>query len=116
MKIALLTPTYSSFSGIDRLVEQKAEELHARGDKVTIYALSADMKPKHAELRVIGMPKSLFWQRVYRLLFFLDRAKIKKYAGELAEYELAISFFYPMNIIACEAKKRHGVKYVAMAA
>lgn len=112
MRIALLTPTFSKFSGIDRLVERKAEELAAKGNEVTIYALAADMKPARARLAVIGMPKQPFLQRIYRLLFFLDFPKVSRYACEVRNYDAAISFFYPMNIIASKARKNYGVKYV----
>ncbi len=112
MKIALLTPTYSKFSGIDRLVEQKATDFASKGHKVTIFALEADMTPKSADLVMVWMPKNPLLQRVYRLLFFLDRAKVDRYAKKMKEYDLVISFFYPMNIIASEAKQRYGKRYV----
>ncbi|MBI2575333.1 glycosyltransferase family 4 protein [Candidatus Woesearchaeota archaeon] len=111
MRIALLTPTFSRFSGIDRLVEQKAEELSGKGHKVTVFALAADMKPKTAGLVVMGMPKNAFLERIYRLLFFLDIAKVNKYAAAMKDYDSVISFFYPMNIIAAKAKKNYGKKY-----
>ncbi|MBI2142011.1 glycosyltransferase family 4 protein [Candidatus Woesearchaeota archaeon] len=111
MRIALLTPTFSRFSGIDRLVEQKAEELSGEGHKVTVFALAADMKPKTAELVVMGMPKNAFLERLYRLLFFLDFAKVNKYVAAMKDYDAVISFFYPMNIIAAKAKKKYGKKY-----
>lgn len=111
MRIALLTPTFSRFSGIDRLVEQKAEELAAKGHKVTVFALAADMKPKTAGLVVMGMPKNAFLERIYRLLFFLDFAKVNRYAAAMKDYDTVISFFYPMNIIAAKAKKKYGKRY-----
>ncbi len=111
MRIALLTPTFSRFSGIDRLVEQKAEELSGKGHKVTVFALAADMKPKTAGLVVMGMPKNAFLERLYRLLFFLDFSKVNKYTAAMKDYDTVISFFYPMNIIAAKAKKRYGKRY-----
>ncbi|MBI3034085.1 glycosyltransferase family 4 protein [Candidatus Woesearchaeota archaeon] len=111
MRIALLTPTFSRFSGIDRLVEQKANELSRKGNKVTIFTLSADMKPEKGELIVIGMPESSFLQRLYRLFFFLDFGKVKKYTEIMKGYDAVVSFFYPMNIIASNAKRKYGRKY-----
>lgn len=111
MKIALLTPTYSSFSGIDRIVQQKVKKYTAEGHTVTVFALSADMKPA-CELVVAGMPKRPLLQRIYRLLFFLDFAKISGLTRKMKEYDLIISFFYPMNIIATKAKQKYGIKYV----
>jgi 1,2-diacylglycerol 3-alpha-glucosyltransferase len=110
MRIAILTPTFSSFSGIDRVVQLQAEELSKKHD-VTIMTLRADMKTqKGIKIINIGMPKNPFYERIYRLLFFFDRKKIKKSAKMLKDYDLVISHFYPMNLIAIEAKK-YGVKY-----
>jgi glycosyltransferase involved in cell wall biosynthesis len=112
MKIAILTPTFSQFSGIDRVVELQAEELAKKGNKVTIFTLKAGMKPKNTGLIYIGMPKKQLFERLYRLLFFLDFIKIRKYGKMLKDYNLVISHFYPMNLFGCYAKKHFGVKYV----
>jgi len=112
-KIALLTPTFSQFSGIDRVVELNAEEFAKKND-VTIFTLKAGMKPKNARIKVIelGMPKNPFLERLYRLFFFLDCVKIRKYGKKLKDYDLIISHQYPMNLIAAYAKKHYGVKYI----
>ena len=113
MKIAILTPTFSHFSGIDRLVEQKTKELVNHGNKVDIFALSASIKPKNSGLYVLGMPKNQFLQRIYRLLMFLDFKKIKRYSIILKDYDVVISHLYPMNILACGAKRKNKkLKYV----
>ncbi|MBU0628886.1 MAG: glycosyltransferase family 4 protein [Nanoarchaeota archaeon] len=113
MKIAILTPTFSHFSGIDRLVEQKTKELVEHGHTVDIFALSASIKPKKAGLHIMGMPKTPFFQRLYRLLMFLDIKKIKKYSSILKNYDLIISHLYPMNILACSAKRKNKkLKYI----
>ena len=82
-KIAILTPTFSHFSGIDRVVEQQAKELSGKGNKVVVFALEADIIPKNYRVVVLGMPKNHLLQRIYRLLFFLDFKKVKKYSDEL---------------------------------
>jgi len=112
MKIALLTPTFSQFSGIDRVVELQAEEFIDKGHEVTIFALKAGIKPKRAKVVEMGMPSNPFLERIYRLLFFLDFLKIRKYGKMLRKYDIAISHFYPMNILAIYAKKHYGVRYV----
>ena len=112
MKIAILTPTFSHFSGIDRVVEQQAIDYAKKGNKVTVFALEATIKPKGYYLKVLGMPENLFVQRAYRLLFFLDRRKVMDAAERLRGYDLVISHFYPMNWIASYAKKEYNVKYV----
>ena len=111
-KIAILTPTFSHYSGIDRVVELSAQEYSKKGNKVTVFALEADLKPKNFELEVLGMPKNLFLQRIYRLLFFLDFWKIKNAAEKLKGYDIVISHFYPMNWIAYFARKKYKIKYV----
>ena len=112
MKIAILTPTFSHYSGIDRVAEQQARDYAKAGNSITVFALEADLKPKGFGLEVIGMPKGLFLQRMYRLLFFLDFMKIKKVAEKLKDYDIAISHQYPMNLIAYSAKKKYGIKYI----
>ncbi|MBI4143519.1 glycosyltransferase family 4 protein [Candidatus Woesearchaeota archaeon] len=111
MKTAILTPTFSHYSGIDRVVEQQAKDYSKKG-KVTVFALEGDMRPKGFGLEIIGMPKSLFLQRLYRLLFFLDFIKINKIAQKLKDYDIVISHQYPMNLVACSAKKKYGVEYI----
>lgn len=112
MKIAILTPTFSHYSGIDRVAEKQALEYSKNGDKVTVFALEADIKPKNFELIVLGMPKNLVLQRLYRLFFFLDFAKISNAAGELKSYDIVISHFYPMNLIASKAKEKYEIRYI----
>ena len=113
MKIAILTPTFSHFSGIDRLVEWQAEKLVSEGHSVDIYCLEAGLKWKHGNLVVMGMPASSFFQRMYRLLLFLDVFKVKKYGKELAVYDKVISHLYPMTVFAAAAKKiNKGLTYV----
>ena len=112
MKIAILTPTFSYFSGIDRVVEQQALEYSRKGDEIKVIALEAEIKPKGYELEVIGMPRSLFLQRIYRLFFFLDFMKIKRTAEKLKDYDVIISHFYPMNWIASYARKKYKIRYI----
>ncbi|MCX6006506.1 MAG: glycosyltransferase family 4 protein [Chloroflexi bacterium] len=112
-RIALLAPTFSRFSGIDRVVEDQARQLVARGDTLDIFSFEADMKPPSgANLRIIGMPKSLFWQRVYRLLLPLDYIKNSRIAIQLRNFDIVYSHQYPMNWLAFQAKKRFKVKYI----
>ncbi|MBI2135292.1 glycosyltransferase family 4 protein [Candidatus Woesearchaeota archaeon] len=110
-KIAILTPTFNHFSGIDRVVEQQAEEYARKGNDVTIIALEADIKPKNYKVIGLGMPKSQFFQRLYRLFFFLDSKKMNCYKS-LKNYDMVISHFYPMNWLAYKAKKNYKIKYI----
>lgn len=113
MKIALLTPTFCQFSGIDRVVEQQAKELSQQGKSVTIFALDADMKPPETvELRLLGMPRRLFWQRVYRLVFPLDFPKAIRRVPQLRSFEIIYSHQYPMNWLAYLAKRFYGVEFI----
>ena len=112
MKIAILTPTFSHFSGIDRVVELQAQEYARKGNFVTVFALEANLKPKGFRLEILGMPKRLFFQRLYRLFFFLDFIKRDKAADKLKGYDLIISHQYPMNLIASTAKRHFGIRYV----
>ena len=113
MKIAILTPTFSHFSGIDRLVEIKYNNFIKKGNKVDIYALSATIKPKGARLYLLGMPKSHLLERLYRLFMFLDTKKIRKYSNIIKNYDIVVSHLYPMNLLAQKAKKKNKkLKYI----
>ncbi len=113
MKIAILTPTFSHFSGIDRLVEMQSKNFIKKGHKVDIFTLNASIEPKKAGLYVLGMPKNHFLQRIYRLFMFFDVKKINKYADILKNYDIIISHLYPMNILAYKAKKKNKkLKYI----
>ena len=113
MKIALLTPTFCGFSGIDRVVETQAARLTAGGDSVTIFALHADMDPPPGvTLKVLGMPQQLMWQRFYRLLFPLDSSRNRKYAAMLKGFDVIYSHQYPMNWLAWLAKRDYKVRYI----
>jgi len=111
MKIAILVPNFSEYSGDARVAELQAEDLAKEGNEVTIIALAANIKPKNAKLFVIGMPKSLFWQRVYRLIFPLDLIKTLRWLPKLKDFDLVISHLYPMNWLAFLSKKFYKVKY-----
>jgi len=111
MKIAILTPTFSYHSGIDRVVQQQAEGYAKKGSEVAVIALEADIKPKNYKIISLGMPKSPFFQRLYRLFFFLDSKKMSYYKS-LKNYDVVISHFYPMNWLAYNAKKRYKIKYI----
>ncbi len=112
MKIAILTPTFSPFSGIDRLVEQEAAEYSDKGHKVSIFCFRAEMRSDHADVVELGMPKVPFFERLYRLFFFLDFLKVKKFTKMLKGYDVVVSHLYPMNIIAQRAKRFYGSKYI----
>ena len=111
MKIAILTPTFNYYSGIDRVVQQQAEDYAKKGNKVAVIALEASIKPRSYKVISLGMPKNQALQRLYRLFFFLDTKKMNCYKS-LKNYDIVISHFYPMNWLAYKAKKRYKTKYV----
>lgn len=110
MKTAILVPTFSKFSGPDRVVEELADRMSEKDD-VTIFCLKADMKPRKAKLEIIGAPKSPFLERIYRLLFFVDFAKINNCVKKLKGFDEVISFMYPMTLIAGKSKKKNKTKF-----
>lgn len=111
-RIAILTSTFSYYSGPDRVAERQALDYVKEGNKVTVFALEATIKPKGFSLEILGMPKSLFLQRLYRLFFSLDFIKFSKAVNKLKDYDIVISHQYPMNLIASTAKRCFGVKYI----
>ncbi|MBI3037318.1 glycosyltransferase family 4 protein [Candidatus Woesearchaeota archaeon] len=115
MKVAILTPTFSKFSGPDRVVLNEATELAAAGNKVTILTFKTDfdvqqLQKQWISVEAIGMPKSPMLERVYRLLFFTDILKVNKIVERLRQFDEAISFLYPMTLPAMLAKKRYKEK------
>ena len=118
MRVAILTPTFSKFSGPDRVVLNEAKELAAAGKEVTIFTFKTDFDPlqlpKNVTVDVLGMPKNPLLERAYRLLFFFDVRKVIKTANKLRQFDEVVSFLYPMTLPAMLAKKRMGqrLKYV----
>lgn len=107
MKIAILTPTFSQFSGIDRVVELQAKNYQKKGNDVAIFTFRAQIKTKYAKIIKIGMPRNPILERLYRLFFFMDIGKIRKYSDMLSNCDLIISHLYPMNLLACKAKQKN---------
>ena len=107
MKIALLTATFSAFSGIDRLVEIQAKKFFGEGHEVHVFCLAGGLKVSGVSVHTLGMPRSGFLQRMYRLLFFLDVVKVGRYSKILSSFDRVISHIYPMNVLAAAAKKRN---------
>ena len=110
MKVAILTPTFSKFSGPDRVVLNEARELAAAGKEVTIFAFKTDFDQhqpqKGIKVEIIGSPRNQMLERIYRLLFFLDVPKVMQIVDKLSGFDEAISFLYPMTLPTMIAKKR----------
>lgn len=112
MRVAILTPTLWYSSGIDRVVEKQAKNLLQKGNRVIILTLDAQIRVSIVEVVVLGMPKNLFWQRVYRLLFFCDLPKIIFCLKKLNGVEVVFAHQYPMTIIAVLSHIFNKTKYV----
>ena len=112
MRIAIFVPNFSGFSGDARVALPQAQQLVAEGNQVKIFALSANLFPENVKVSVLGMPRSPFLQRVYRLIFPINIFATRKVLAELNDYDVIISHLYPMNWLAYLAKKRFGMKYV----
>lgn len=110
MKIAILTPTFSKFSGPDRVVEDEARKL-SKDNQVTIVTFSSDLKIEGVKTIILGSPKSPLKERLYKWFFFFQVGKINNVVEELKDFDKAISFLYPMTIIASKLKKKHNVEY-----
>ena len=111
--VALLTGTFSAYSGIDRVVADQARELAAQGHEVTIMALEATMAPP-AGVRVltVGLPRRPLLARIYRLWMGLDQSAIRRAVEQLAGCQEIYSHQYPMNLIAMAAQKKNTSTYI----
>lgn len=87
MKIALLVPKFSNFTGDARITEIQAEELIRGGNDVIVFALEADNKPINANLCLMEISKSLFLHRIYRLILFFDVYKILRWLPKFKQYD-----------------------------
>lgn len=112
MKVALLVPNFSGYSGDARVVAHQAEELSLLGHEVSIFALSGDLESPSAQIYYLGMPKSLLWQRIYRLVFPLNFFTIIKWLPRFKEFDQIVVHLYPMTIFGFLAKQLYGVKYL----
>jgi glycosyltransferase involved in cell wall biosynthesis len=112
-KIAILAPTFLAYSGIDKVAYQQAAKFKSEGKQVSLFTLQSGMSPPQGvELFVIGMPKSLFGQRFYRLIFPLDIVKMFVWVRRLRHFEVVYSHQYPMNWIAYLTKLFYRVRYI----
>jgi 1,2-diacylglycerol 3-alpha-glucosyltransferase len=111
MKIAVLVPNFVEFDGAARVAEVQVKELVKQGHQVDVFAFAADIPADGFKIYVMGMPKSLFGQRVYRLLFPLDLLKTLKWLPKLKKYDEIIVHLYPMTWLGYLAKKLYRVKY-----
>lgn len=111
MKIAILVPNFSKYSGDAVVARQQAEELAGRGNRVAVFAFNADMDVSGADLYLLGWPRSLLMQRIYRLFFFLDVFKIYKWLQVLKCYHQIICHLYPMTWLAFLARLIYRVNY-----
>jgi 1,2-diacylglycerol 3-alpha-glucosyltransferase len=96
---------------MDRVAQLQAEDYTKKGNKVTVIALEAKIKSNKYKIIELGMPKNPFWQRLYRLFFFLDTKKINYYK-KLKNFDIVVNHFYPMSWLAFNAKKHYNVKYI----
>ncbi|MFH1182173.1 MAG: glycosyltransferase [Candidatus Woesearchaeota archaeon] len=110
MKIAILTPTFSAFSGPDRVAWNEADEL-SENNEVSVFCFKADMNHPKAGVFEFGAPKNKTLERIYKIFFFMDVPKVEKIAKMLKGYDWIICFLYPMTIPAWLAKKRYGKHY-----
>lgn len=110
-KIAILVPNYAEYSGDARVVELQINDFLKSGKNVTLLTLNKEMNCICENVEM-GMPKNLFFQRIYRLLFPLDLIKNRKYLLQLKSYDLLISHLYPMNWLCYQLKKKFNIPYV----
>jgi len=111
MKIAILAPTLRK-QDYDFQIKRYLKEFTKESDEITIFALDADISFDNARLCIIGMPKNLLFQRIYRLTFPLDFIKTLMWLPKLRKFDLIISHLYPMNWLAFLSKKLYKIEYI----
>jgi len=111
MRIAILVPNFVSFDGSARDARLYSEELAREGNHVAIFTFATDIKVNNVDVFVMGMPKSSFRERVYRLLFPLDLGKMIRWLPKLKDFDIVIAYLYPLTWLSYLAKKIYKVKY-----
>jgi len=111
MRIAILIPNFVEFDGGAWVVRKQAEEIAAEGNYVAIFTFATNIKPKGAALFVMGMPRSLFLERIYRLFFPLCLLKTIRWLPKLKDFDMVIVHLYPLTWLGYLAKKIYKVKY-----
>ncbi|MCX7998341.1 MAG: glycosyltransferase family 4 protein [Leptospiraceae bacterium] len=111
MRIAILVPNFAEYDGAARVAEVQANKLVREGNQVDIYTFASEIPPNGFRIFVMGMPKSLFWQRIYRLFFPLDLFKVIRWLPKLKNYDEIIVHLYPLTWLGFLAKKFYKVKY-----
>lgn len=106
MRIAVLTPTFFAYSGIDRVVEMQVAAL-ARKHSVTVFCLDGDIKVPRVRVVRLGMPRNQTLSRIYRLFLFLDVLKRRRATKMLIRFDRIHTHFYPMSVFAADAKRRN---------
>ena len=112
MKVAVLVPTFFEYSGVDRVAEQQAKEYRQTGHEVTVFTFAANISLKDIKLDILGFPRNIYLQEIYRLIFPFDAIKTLRYVNKLKDYDLIISHHYPLNWLAYLTKKFYGVTYI----
>jgi len=111
MRIAVLVPNFSEFSGDARVAELQVKELIASGNEVDIYCLRGTLDVDGARKFEIGMPSSPVCERVYRLVFPLHLTKLFRTAFRMRDYDLVISHLYPLSTVGMLSKFLSGTHY-----
>ena len=111
MRVAILIPNFVEFDGGAQNARIQAEVLAKEGHQVAIFTLAADIQLQNGEVFIMGMPSSLFWERIYRLVFPLDIAKTIKWLPKLKGFDWVIAYYYPLTWLAYLAKKLYKTKY-----
>lgn len=112
MRVAVLVPDYAEYSGDARVAEVQVNEFRKKGHTVAIFSLAASIDQKGVDLFVLGMPKNLFFQRIYRLFFPLDLIKLLLWLPKLRNFDLIIAHLYPMTWLASVSSALFKVRYI----
>lgn len=114
MRIAVLVPNFAEHDGSARVAELQATALAGQGHEVTVIALGGNIQPQQGAYTVclVGMPRSLLGQRIYRLLFPLNFPATRRWVKKLREFDQLIVHLYPLTWLAYWARRLYGTRYV----
>ena len=114
MKIAILLPDFSKYSGPGKIAELQTSEFikHNHYHYVSIFTFKASI-PTKARLVVIKPIRTQFLERIYQLTFPMNIFSLVKYGRRLKNFDIILVHPSPIGWLAYFVKKVYKKKYIS---
>jgi 1,2-diacylglycerol 3-alpha-glucosyltransferase len=112
MKIAVLVPNFSEYSGDARVAELQIRDLMRAGHTVDIYCLHGTIQIDGCRKTEIGCPRTPSFERIYRLLFPVDLRRFAATVLRMRDYDCVVCHLYPLTAVGMLSKFLFSKRYV----